>query len=188
MESCCTRFAPQVGHGIGGVSTRAKRGISYRLGSPNGRFLRHRFLPKPTNVATPISLPKRIHVAKEAVSAARQTKTRQWSERCCKPNDAPRTKPRPCVKPMLWDAVTCGKGRHLVDMQADGAYDSAVIRHWIKHLDSDWATIFVKVEVQGRPGVVIAKKLVQSHGLGSCLLYTSPSPRDLSTSRMPSSA
>ena len=26
------------------------------------------------------------------------------------------------------------------------------------------------------------------HGFGSCLLYTSPSPRDLSTSRMPSSA
>ena len=26
------------------------------------------------------------------------------------------------------------------------------------------------------------------HGVGSCLLYTSPSPRDLSTSRMPSSA
>ena len=27
-----------------------------------------------------------------------------------------------------------------------------------------------------------------SSGLGTCLLYTSPSPRDLSTSRMPSSA
>ena len=27
-----------------------------------------------------------------------------------------------------------------------------------------------------------------SHGAGTCLLYTSPSPRDLSTSRMPSSA
>ena len=27
-----------------------------------------------------------------------------------------------------------------------------------------------------------------SHGLNPCLLYTSPSPRDLSTSRMPSSA
>ena len=26
------------------------------------------------------------------------------------------------------------------------------------------------------------------HGSGTCLLYTSPSPRDLSTSRMPSSA
>ena len=28
----------------------------------------------------------------------------------------------------------------------------------------------------------------QGHNIGSCLLYTSPSPRDLSTSRMPSSA
>ena len=27
-----------------------------------------------------------------------------------------------------------------------------------------------------------------TEGLGACLLYTSPSPRDLSTSRMPSSA
>ena len=35
------------------------------------------------------------------------------------------------------------------------------------------------------------KKLVfasQSERFSSCLLYTSPSPRDLSTSRMPSSA
>ena len=32
-------------------------------------------------------------------------------------------------------------------------------------------------------------ELVESHlGRESCLLYTSPSPRDLSTSRMPSSA
>ena len=29
---------------------------------------------------------------------------------------------------------------------------------------------------------------VRAHQLGICLLYTSPSPRDLSTSRMPSSA
>ena len=49
------------------------------------------------------SLPKRTHVAKEAVSAARQTKTRQRSERICKPNDASTTKPRPCVKTMLCD-------------------------------------------------------------------------------------
>ena len=33
----------------------------------NGSFLRHRFSPKPTSVATPNSLPKRNHVAKEAV-------------------------------------------------------------------------------------------------------------------------
>ena len=49
--------------------------------SHNGRFLRHRFAPKPTSVATTNSLPKRNHVAKEAVSTARQTKTRQRSER-----------------------------------------------------------------------------------------------------------
>ena len=42
--------------------------------SPNGRFLRHRFSSKPTSVATVNSLPKRNHVAKEAVSAAWQIK------------------------------------------------------------------------------------------------------------------
>ena len=71
----------------------------------NGRFLRHRFSPKSKSVATVISLPKRNHVAKETVSAAWQTRTRQRSERICKPNDAPKTKPRPCVKPMLADAM-----------------------------------------------------------------------------------
>ena len=69
-------------------------------------FLRHRFSPKSKSVATQNSLPKRNHVAKEAVSAARQTKTRQRSERRRKPNDAPRTKPRPCVKTMLHDRRT----------------------------------------------------------------------------------
>ena len=32
------------------------------------------------------------------------------------------------------------------------------------------------------------KKVLKIHGYSVCLLYTSPSPRDLSTSRMPSSA
>ena len=71
--------------------------------SHNGRFLRHRFFSKPTNVAAQNSLPKRKHVAKEAVSAAWQTKTRQRSERISKPKDALTTKPRPCVKTMLAD-------------------------------------------------------------------------------------
>ena len=71
------------------------------LGSCNGRFLRHGFFPKPEVIAIPNSLPKRNYVAKEAVSAAWQTRTRQRSERICKPNDAPTTKPRPCVKTML---------------------------------------------------------------------------------------
>ena len=33
-----------------------------------------------------------------------------------------------------------------------------------------------------------AEQIVQREHPGACLLYTSPSPRDLSTSRMPSSA
>ena len=33
-----------------------------------------------------------------------------------------------------------------------------------------------------------AKELVNDYSISPCLLYTSPSPRDLSTSRMPSSA
>jgi len=82
--------------------------------SPSGRFLRHRFSPKPKVVATPNSLPKRNHIAKEAVSAARQTKTRQRSERICEPNDAPRTKPRPCVKTML--SGTSGGVRHAISV------------------------------------------------------------------------
>ena len=47
---------------------------------------------------------KKKDVAKEAVSAAMQTGTRQQSERICELIDAPRTKPRPCVKIMLADS------------------------------------------------------------------------------------
>ena len=34
----------------------------------------------------------------------------------------------------------------------------------------------------------LAETFIKDHGAIPCLLYTSPSPRDLSTSRMPSSA
>ena len=46
-------------------------------------------------------------------------------------------------------------------------------------------------KLRGSGGFVMARVTdeQQSKGnLGGCLLYTSPSPRDLSTSRMPSSA
>ena len=46
----------------------------------NGRLLRHRFSPKSKSVVTQNSLPKRNHVAKEAVSTARQTKKRYRGE------------------------------------------------------------------------------------------------------------
>ena len=38
------------------------------------------------------------------------------------------------------------------------------------------------------PGAMMQELSTQSAGVLICLLYTSPSPRDLSTSRMPSSA
>ena len=81
----------------------SSNGHSLERRSHNGRFLRHRFSPKPTNVATPNSLPKRINVAKETVSAAWQTRTHHRNGRPGKPNDVPITKPRPCVKNMLHD-------------------------------------------------------------------------------------
>ena len=58
-------------------------------------------LSEAKSVAIQNSLPKRNHVAKEAVSTAWQTNTRQRSEQTGKPNDAPRTKQWPCVKTML---------------------------------------------------------------------------------------
>ena len=39
-----------------------------------------------------------------------------------------------------------------------------------------------------RQKVDIFQNLLDKYKIDSCLLYTSPSPRDLSTSRMPSSA
>ena len=43
-------------------------------------------------------------------------------------------------------------------------------------------------DTQGDTERIIGDWIAQSGRRGDCLLYTSPSPRDLSTSRMPSSA
>ena len=85
MFSAASKFAPP--RVVGRVVRLCIGHESPLVESYNGRFLRHRFSPKPKVIATPNSLPKRNHVAKEAVSAAWQTKTRQRSERICKPND-----------------------------------------------------------------------------------------------------
>ena len=46
----------------------------------------------------------------------------------------------------------------------------------------------VEDSLEQRLAGVIAAKQKLAEQIDSCLLYTSPSPRDLSTSRMPSSA
>ena len=46
----------------------------------------------------------------------------------------------------------------------------------------------VEFEVNGEPTVMVYCHCKDCQAWSACLLYTSPSPRDLSTSRMPSSA
>ena len=43
-------------------------------------------------------------------------------------------------------------------------------------------------QVQRPDGTTITQPYIFAYDINTCLLYTSPSPRDLSTSRMPSSA
>ena len=48
--------------------------------------------------------------------------------------------------------------------------------------------IFIKNETEYRYGFNVSSTQVESEWLYTCLLYTSPSPRDRQKSRMPSSA
>ena len=43
-------------------------------------------------------------------------------------------------------------------------------------------------QLRNKGGVMTVKTIRKKYGIGSCLLYTSPSPRDVEESRMPSSA
>ena len=61
------------------------------------------------------------------------------------------------------------------------SFDWAYWNHSARTLKADHAT----TAREFRPEELVRQKIQKSTG---CLLYTSPSPRDLSTSRMPSSA
>ena len=60
-------------------------------------------------------------------------------------------------------------------------------RDSIAELSLDKVLTLIREEEYPRPSVRL-KNSNDSHSISGCLLYTSPSPRDLSTSRMPSSA
>ena len=70
---------------------------------------------------------------------------------------------------------------------------------WVKIIDLDLQRRRISLSIkQAAEGGIVAAEYQEHFGehayddqgnyIGSCLLYTSPSPRDLSTSRMPSSA
>ena len=61
---------------------------------------------------------------------------------------------------------------------AELTLDADQLRAWQQRLHHHQAPLF-----RGAP-----QSTNQTNLFGACLLYTSPSPRDLSTSRMPSSA
>ena len=59
--------------------------------------------------------------------------------------------------------------------------------YWIGIVDVKNQEEYKKYADIAGPALIKAGAKILSRG-GSCLLYTSPSPRDLSTARMPSSA
>ena len=58
------------------------------------------------------------------------------------------------------------------------------VEGWVYFVDEEYLTIEIAVKPKADDLVPLHK----NHHCLICLLYTSPSPRDLSTSRMPSSA
>ena len=79
-------------------------------------------------------------------------------------------------------------------MQLDNLYQEVILDHYKnpqnKHLESDNDAQVHHVNPSCGDEVTLGVKLAgdKVESINCCLLYTSPSPRDLSTSRMPSSA
>ena len=94
---------------------------------------------------------------------------------------------RPHQKKALEAMARNSKGQVIVP--TGGGKTMCMIHDAIKQFDTGWKTIVVVA-----PRILLAEQLssefleVIREKYHHCLLYTSPSPRDLSTSRMPSSA
>ena len=68
-------------------------------------------------------------------------------------------------------------------------YDKLLQSHQITKFDDGSSLVLIdRVMLHERTGALALANLVADQRNIVCLLYTSPSPRDLSTSRMPSSA
>ena len=66
--------------------------------------------------------------------------------------------------------------------------DKFTINATLSHADTGWDHYANRWEVLDSDGNILGTRVLHHPHVDDCLLYTSPSPRDLSTSRMPSSA
>ena len=73
-------------------------------------------------------------------------------------------------------------------IQYVGGEHNSIVKEW-QDVDVRWVLMYPDAYEVGQPnqGVAILYEVLNERDW-ICLLYTSPSPRDLSTSRMPSSA
>ena len=80
---------------------------------------------------------------------------------------------------------------HSTTVSSPSLFDVDIDEGWIVLSEVEGVTLYESL-LNGESNIEQIKKfgglIRQLHELGICLLYTSPSPRDLSTSRMPSSA
>ena len=89
--------------------------------------------------------------------------------------------------PAMGDSITEGS----IAAVLKGPGDAVEADEVIAQIETDKVTIDVRAPAAGTVVDVLVKEgdsVTVGQGVCTCLLYTSPSPRDLSTSRMPSSA
>ena len=87
--------------------------------------------------------------------------------------------------------IAVGKNGKLVKIDATGNVNEIWSDTWANNLDGNpdgWTTTTFASFAVFNGDLIVCNGVNKPLIINSCLLYTSPSPRDLSTSRMPSSA
>ena len=84
--------------------------------------------------------------------------------------------------------MACNSGSGPATRPADEESAMKTNQDWDKTFPRSAKVDHRKITFKNRYGITIAGDLYVPKDRGGCLLYTSPGPRDLSTSRMPSSA
>ena len=90
--------------------------------------------------------------------------------------------------PDIDDEVQVLKERGIL-IRRPGAYERHLVADWVgRHFSPKWVSETKTAFARQPISCFIATREKQMIGFACCLLYTSPSPRDVEESRMPSSA